>query len=212
MKVAVLSESSADEAAIRILVQGLLGSTTQAVLSPPPRTRGWKAVLTDVEIILKHLHYRTDADALAVVLDSDESPAHQKGHDSPGARDGKCRLCQLRATVAAVQSGLRPRQGRGPVKTALGLAVPAIEAWLLAGRDPHITESAWIQAIQSGSLPYTKNGLKQKAYGTDRPGQVMQTNLAVEHARGLVDGGKLGLLEGFFPSGFGAFANDMRGW
>ena len=40
MKVAVLSESPADEAAIRILIDGILGRPTQSADMPPIRTRG----------------------------------------------------------------------------------------------------------------------------------------------------------------------------
>ena len=40
MKVAVLSESPADEAAIRILIDGILGRPTQPADMPPIRTRG----------------------------------------------------------------------------------------------------------------------------------------------------------------------------
>ena len=212
MKVAVLSESPADEAALEVLVTGLLGIETELVPLPRQKTRGWKAVLNSVRPALVHLHYHTDADALVVTLDSDESPAHQKGHDQPGGAHQKCRLCQLRETVGRVQAQLRPRQGRGAIKTALGLAVPAIEAWYLAGLDRHVTESAWIQALQSGSFPYTKSNLKQKVYGTERPSLPLEQRCAIEHVRRLVEESELGLLEGLFPSGFGALVNDVQNW
>ena len=76
MKVAVLSESPADEAAIRILVEGLLGRTIEPPPMPPIRSRGHDAVVASLPTVLKHLHYRTDAEALVVVLDSDRSPVH----------------------------------------------------------------------------------------------------------------------------------------
>jgi hypothetical protein len=212
MKVAVLSESPADEAAVEVLVAGLLGIETESVALPKPKMRGCKGVLISARPALVHLHYQTDAEALVVTLDSDESPPHQKGHDQPGGADQKCRLCQLRGIVSRVQAQLRPRQGRGPIKTALGLAVPAVEAWYLAGLDPHVTESAWIQALQSGSFPYTKGSLKQSVYGTERPPLAHEETRAVEHTRRLVEESKLDLLEKLFPSGFGALANEVRNW
>lgn len=212
MKVAVLSESPADEAAVEVLVAGLLGIDTESVPLPRPKTRGWKAVFNSARLALIHLHYHTDADALVVTLDSDESPPHQKGHDQPGGADQKCRLCQLRGIVSPVQAQLRPRQGRGPIRTALGLAVPAVEAWYLAGLDRRVTESAWIQALQSGSFPYTKGNLKEKVYGTERPSLAHEETCAVEHTRRLVEQNKLGRLEKLFSSGFGALAKDMRAW
>jgi len=212
MKVAILSESPADEAAIRILADGLLAKETEPVLVPTPGSRGHRAVLNSVRPALNHLHYSTDADALVLTLDSDETPVHQRGHDEPGRADEECRLWRLRASVEEVQRQLRPRQGRGPIKTALGLAVPAIEAWCLAGTDPHITESTWLLALQSGRFPFTKNGLKEKLYGTARPSLAVEKRCLVEQARRLVDQRKLELLEKRFPSGFGALAADVRGW
>jgi hypothetical protein len=66
MKVAILSESPADEAAIRILVDGLLATETEPVPVPTPGTRGYRAVLNSVRPALNHLHYLTDADALVL--------------------------------------------------------------------------------------------------------------------------------------------------
>ncbi len=212
MKVAVLSESPADEAAVLVLVEGLLGIETEFVPLPAPKTRGWRSVLNSVSPALYHLHYETDADALVVTLDSDESPVHQKGHDELNGANDKCRLCQLRAIVDEIQDQLRPRQGRGPIKTAVGVAVPAVEAWYLAGLDPHVTESAWILALQSGKPPYTKRDLKRKAYGVEKPSLALEQERAVEHTQRLVQESNLGLLERLFPGGFGALAADVRNW
>jgi len=80
MKIAVLGESPEDEAAIKILVDGVLGYETQLVDLPPLRTRGW-TVINLLPAIIKKLHYQTDAEALVVVWDSDDSPVHQSSHD-----------------------------------------------------------------------------------------------------------------------------------
>jgi hypothetical protein len=211
MKVAFLSESPADEAAILILTQGLLGIEIERVALPTPRTRGWKGALNAVGLAIRHLHYRTDADALVVTLDSDESPVHRKGGQS-GLCDAKCRLCQLRAIVEAAQADVRPRQGCGPIKIGLGVAVPAIEAWCLCGTDAHITESAWIQSLPSRKFPYTKKQLKEKLYGSPNPVLELETKHLVEQARRLVDAGGLPQLEKLFPIGFGSLANEVRSW
>jgi len=212
MKIAVLSESPADEAALFVLLRGLRDMEMQRVLLPTPKTRGWRAVLSLVRPTLIHLHYQTDADGLVVTVDSDESPVHQRAHEEPGGSDVSCRLCGLRRVVAEVQRGLRARQGRGPLKVAIGLAVPAVEAWYLAGRDPHATESAWIQALQARGLPYTKNELKRKTYGTDHPSLALEEECAVGYARQLAETRSLPLLERLFPSGFGALAAAVRTW
>jgi hypothetical protein len=212
MKVAVFSESSADEAAIRVLLDGLLGTETAAPQMPPIRSRGWHTVLTRLPIVLRHLHYQTDAEALVVVLDSDRSPAHLEAHREPGGAEEKCRLCQLTRILRQVQSELPPRDTYGRVKTALGLAVPQIEAWYLVGTDPHVTEGAWISGLKHGKFPYAREHLKQKVYGTDRPSLDLETSRAKEEAQRIVREGKLPLLEQSFPGGFGALAQDVRDW
>jgi len=212
MKVAVLSESGADEAAVHILVEGLLGTEIDAPPMRPIRSRGWPAVRQLMAGALRQLHYQTDAEALVVVVDSDFSPVHHPQHDESDAAEKKCRVCQLRAKANEIQRTLRPRQGRAPIKLAVGLAVPAIEAWYLAGHDQHVTETAWILGLQSRKFPYTKNDLKQKVYGTTKPPLPLETERAVEEAERLVQGDNLTLLEQLFPGGFGALARDVRNW
>jgi hypothetical protein len=213
MKVAIFSESRADEAAVRILVEGLLGRKTELPSSTPPiRSRGWGSVLRDLPMVLRHLHFQTDAEALVVVLDSDRSRAHEVTECESATSRKKCRLCQMSEIVADVQNTLPPRDLYGRLKTGLGLAVPQIEAWYLAGRDPHVSETAWIVGLQSRQPPYTSKSLKEKVYGTDDPSLELETERAKEEARRIVDEGKLPLLEQHFPGGFGALANDVRNW
>ena len=211
MKIAVLSESPADEAAILILVQGLLGIEIQRVAFPAPRTRGWKGALNAVGLVTRHLHYRTDAEALIVTVDSDESPMHRHG-DQSDLCDPKCRLCQLRAVARTAQNDVRPRQGCGPIKIGLGVAVPAIEAWCLCGTDVHITEAAWVQSLSSRKFPYSKKELKQRLYGCTEPVLEVETKCLVERATQVVTGGGLPQLESFFPVGFGLLAKEVRSW
>jgi hypothetical protein len=211
MKVAVLSESPADEAAILTFVEGLLGVQVERVAMPAPRMRGWKGVFNAIEPAIRHLHYRTDAEALIVTLDSDESPVHRSGGIS-GLCDSKCRLCQLAVGVDNAQRQVRPRQGRGPIKVALGVAMPAIEAWCLCGTDPHITESAWVQSLPSRKFPYTKKELKQRLYGCTEPVLELETKYLVEQAKRLVDAGELPQLERLFSIGFGLLAKEVRSW
>src|ERR1700753_2129463 len=96
MKVVVLSESSSDEAAIRIFVNGILGKETQDVPGLPLRSRGWPYVLRVLPTVIKFLYYRTDAEALVVIADSDDSPIHQSSHGQAGGEEPRWRLCQLR--------------------------------------------------------------------------------------------------------------------
>ena len=141
MKVAILSESEADEAAIRVLVEGLLKRQIEPPTHMLPiRARGYGAVFKVLPTILKHLHFRTDAEGLVVVLDSDRTPVHQRAHDQPGNTDEKCRLCRLKMIATQVLSQLPTRPGYGvrPPRTPPARAESALAQPLRSSRRaPH---------------------------------------------------------------------------
>ena len=207
MKLVVLSESPEDEAAVRILVDGILGIQTDHVAPPYLRTRGWSQLLTVLPVVLKQLHYHTDAEALVVVVDSDDSPPHHQTHPSPDAVS--CRLCRLRLLADQVQSGLTRVPNRAPLKTAFGLAVPTLEAWLLCGADPRAVEATLIQR-PDGQTRALREQLKRDVYRTDRPSRQVKMARAIEEAQRLVQ--MLDEFERCFPDGFGSFARDVRSW
>ena len=177
MKLAILSESPADEAALRVLVEYVLGHPFTLV-APNLRARGWPSVEQVLPPILRHLHFNTEADGLVVVVDSDDSPVHTAEHEAPGYHHPLCRICRLRAVFRRTIKNLPPRpQHLSPaahaqsnveprVLRAIGVAVPAIEAWLLCGRDPTVTEAAWLAGQASGIQPYSRRDLKWQVYGT----------------------------------------------
>lgn len=209
MRVAILSESSADEEAVRILVRAVLGDDAAPVSMPPIRVRGFSEVLDQIPRIIGHLLYKTDADALAVVVDSNSCPIYPDPPPS-GADLGRCRLREVRRCVRESLQRSPPLSGKRGLLLAVGVAVPAIEAWLLCGTASDVSESAWLTALGRPSLPYTKAALKQRTYGTDRPDLRHETEKAVEHARRVA--GNLALLEERFPIGFGSLARDVRAW
>ncbi len=210
MKVAILSESPADEAAIRILADAVLGIKTSPVSHIGLRERGWPSVRSVFPTVLKQLHYHGDAEGLIFVVDSNGAVVHQANHELPGKSEPRCRLCELRRIRDDVVSQLRPVAGKARLKTCIGLAVPAIEAWLLCGTDAHVNEAAWITGQSNNSFPYTKLGLKKQLYGTERPSLGLETARMVESAKLLA--ANLSPLEKSFPSGFGAFASDLKKW
>jgi hypothetical protein len=210
MKVCVLSESSADEAAIRILVDGIRGESSERIEGPPLRSRGWPAVFQVLPSAIKKLHYHTDANALVVVVDSDQTPVHVAHHDEPGKEDDECRLCVLRKKVAHVRASLSPIKGRSDLQIALGLAVPSIEAWYLCGKNSQVGEAIWMAALPSRKPPYTRRDLKQEVYGNDTPDIDQETSCAKTEAARLVK--DLGRLEKLFPQGFGTFSKQVRSW
>lgn len=209
MKLAVLSESPADEAALRVLVGYVLGEPLQ-VVTPSLRARGWPSVEQVLPPILRHLHFNTDAQGLVVVVDSDDSPVHTAEHEAPGYHHPLCRICRLRAVFRRTLKNLPPAHGRAGPLRAVGLAVPAIEAWLLCGRDEAVTEEAWVRGQGKGVLPYTRSELKARVYGTTRPSLPLEIERAVAEVSR--HRGDVRRLEFDFPQGFGALARDLRAW
>ena len=92
----------------------------------------------------------------------------------------------------------------------MGVAVPAIEAWLLCGKDPRVTEDAWLAGQASGVQPYSRRDLKYRVYGTERPSLPWEIKRAVEEVSR--HRGDVRRLENDFPHGFGALARDLRSW
>ncbi len=206
MKVALLSESPADEAVLRELVAAVLGGSP-AWSAAGLRARGWPSVVQVLPAVIRHLHFNTDTDTLVVTADADDSVVHTAAHEAPGYFHPQCRLCQLRAVFRRTTRKLPPARGRNRVLRGVGVAVPALEAWLLCGRDATVGESAWIEGQSAGRAPYTRAELKWRVYGTDRPSLPYEIRRAVEEIRR--HGRDTRRLEHDFP-GFGVLARDLR--
>jgi hypothetical protein len=56
MRVAILSESEYDERAVRILIEGILGSSTETVPVKPVARDGWSSVRIILPAVIRHLH------------------------------------------------------------------------------------------------------------------------------------------------------------
>ena len=208
MKIAVVSESPADEAAIKTLVDAIVGERTELV---PARVRpgGWPHVIGVLPNIVTALHYRGEADGLAVVVDSDDSSLHLQSHETQ-SNDPDCRLCQLRSCVKRCLDRVAPLNNRNPLQTALGLATPSIEAWYLCGLDPHVMEATWARKLLGEKITYDRHSLKVAVYGSNQPSLQVETAAAVSAAERLTD--NIEQLEQLFPRGFGCFLADLRGW
>ena len=215
MKVACFSESPADDAALHILAAAILGRPTEPVWHAGLRRReggGWNSTLSVLPSVLKELHLHTDADGLVLILDSDNTPPHLPAHDETGGSEAKCRLCQLRGIAYQVLARVSPRPHLPPLKIAFGLAVPSIEAWLLCGVNPQVTEAAWINGLRESPprKPYSTQDLKRELYNTTHPSLSLATEKMKEAASRLSE--NLSLLEQLFPHGYRALADSLRSW
>lgn len=203
MRVAILSESSADEAALRILVDGVLGIQTTPVATNL-RSRGWTVIQGNLISIAKFLHYRTEAEGLVVVVDSN--------HTYLSAEEGKNRLRDFQELVERCRKQLSPVSGRSaPLKIAIGVAAPAIEAWWLCKAHALINETAWEKGLDESHEPYSKLELKRKLYGNLEvfPLELMRQRQA-EAAHEAIK--NIAILERNFPNGFGSLAKELRAW
>lgn len=210
MKVAILSESPADEAAVRVLVDCAVGIPTELVDLPPLRSRGWPAVRNVLPAVLRTVHYHTDAGQVVVVADANHSTCHDPELGLDACAAAGCRLCELRTLAAKVCRELRPVAGKPAVRAAIGLAVPSIEAWWHWNQRREVSERVWREGRQKNRDPYSRNQLKTAVYGTDRPPLALEMERMVAEAHRIA-----GCLDSFaqsFPDGFGLFLAELRQW
>jgi hypothetical protein len=209
MKIAIVSESPADEAVLKSLVDALMNRKNDFVSSGRIRPGGWSAAIAAIEVELKSLHYNSDAHALVAVVDSNGSPVHDESHALSEDARRDCRVCTIRNHVDRVGGSLRPRAVNYPVQVVIGLAVPAIEAWLLCGQDQHVVEARFERERAAGSdLKNERVRLKRQLYGTEFPSLAKETEIATAAATRLC--ADLQQLERHFPKGFGSFAQALR--
>ena len=208
MRASILSESEVYEAGIRILAEAVLGAPLTVIDPVRVRARGFPAAMKRIPSTYKSLHWNSDADGLIIVVDSDESPIHETSHESSGFNAPNCRWCQISRAISELQSQISPRSN-GPLKIAIGLAVPAIEAWYLCGKDIHCTEGHFSRE-PSNALYEIRRDLKRKAYGAHPAPHELMKQKAVEECNRVAK--ILPLLEQNFPKGFGLFARALRTW
>ncbi len=209
MKIGFYSESVADQAALAVFTEGILGEPPEPI-DMALEGHGLTSVLSLLANVFRGVYYNSDAQGLVVVVDCDDTELHSPDHDKPDCEGKRCRLCQARAIVAGAEKNLKRRQGRTELKVAFGLAVPAIEAWYLVGKNHQVGEAAWIVGLNAKNLPFRRRELKQLVYGTDRPSIELETDRAKEEARRILD--NITAIEMAFPAGFGSMAREIRSW
>ena len=102
MKIGFFSESPADQAALAVFTEGILGQAPE-IPSTDLEGHGVTGVINALNGVVRGMHYNSDADGLVVVVDCDDTELHTSAHDTSGVSD-RCRLCQLRKIVARAAS------------------------------------------------------------------------------------------------------------
>jgi hypothetical protein len=155
MKIGYYCESPADQAALTIFAEGILGKPPEPI-NMDLEAHSVPGFFSALDGVFRGVHFNSDAEGLIVLVDSDDSELHQPAHDTPGGSVERCRFCQIRKIIAQAQRQLKPRQGRPSLKVAIGLAVPAIEAWYLVGKEHQVGEAAWMTGGAAGKRPFTR--------------------------------------------------------
>ncbi|MGH8244111.1 MAG: hypothetical protein ACRETY_12275 [Steroidobacteraceae bacterium] len=107
-------------------------------------------------------------------------------------------------------SRARPCSHREALRVAIGVAVPAIEAWYLFGKDPRASEASWAVTRTGDTFLTVKRALKKAVYGSEVPlGELLSVRAAAEATRISSD---LAALARFFPGGFAPLAEEVGAW
>jgi hypothetical protein len=208
MKIGYYCESSADQAAMMVFTEGLFGERPEPI-NMDLEAHSIPAFFSALDGVFRGVHYNSDAEGMVIVVDCDDTEIHVPTHERPGQAADNCRLCEIRKIMTRARNQLKPRQGRLDLKVAVGLAVPAIEAWYLVGSQHRVGEA--IRRVDPAAGREERRQLKTLVYGTDRPSLEHETNCAVQAARHII-ANHLPTIERDFPIGFGLMAREIRSW
>jgi hypothetical protein len=208
MKIGFYCESPADQAAMAVFAEGIRGQPPEPI-NMDLEAHSVPGFFGALDGVFRGVHYNSDAEGLLVVVDCDDTELHNSVHDTPGGGEG-CRFCQARRIITQARKQLKARAGRPELKVAIGLTVPAIEAWYLVGKNNQVGEAAWSAGLAAGKPPFARAQLKKLVYGTDRPSLELETECAVREARRIIRDIKA--IETAFPAGFGLMAKEVRTW
>lgn len=209
MRIGILSESKVDEAAYKILVESILGQPVE--LYKDYRNRGgWSQAKNLVRPVMQDLHYAC-ADGFVFIGDSDSTTPHIAGHENQEDGNPNCRLCQIKKLVNKILADLPARAGQAPLKVAVGMATPAIEAWLLSGIDPHCTEARFRDDHLNDRISrQTRLDLKEQKYGSLQASSDIRMKRTLENANRIAE--NLDGLEQKFQFGFGHLRKNLDEW
>ncbi len=215
-RVALLCEGQVDQVVVSSLVKAI-ASVSVEFTEPAPRGRqGYESVKKIFRSVVWWAA-QCNADGLVCVVDSDRTPIHreQESHWLQALEKGQpptvcvegCRLCALRQAWATHRARTL-LCGNRPLRIALGLAVPQIEAWLVDAK--YISEFAW-QQYSEERRSSVRDRLKANLYGNAR-GLENKRRIALARVEHLVHSNGINRLAARFPNGFGALQRDLLSW
>jgi hypothetical protein len=210
MKIGFYCESPADQAAMAVFAEGILGEPPEPI-STPLEGQSMPRFLHALDGVFRGIYFNSDAEGLIIVCDADNTGLHDPDREAPAGCGQHCRYCRCHKIIAAVRQQLKPRPRGQELKVAIGLAVPTIEAWYLVGKNHQVGEAQWAVGLQQGGqIPFTSPQLKTMVYKTARPPIELETERAVAEARRIIQ--DVSAIETAFPKGFGLMAQEIRRW
>jgi hypothetical protein len=201
MKVAIFSESAHDEEALRVILDGVLQIKTEAE-AHNLESNGWHNVIKRLPTAIRKLHYQTETAGLLVVVDADRSSL--KMGEAGNRRE------VLKTIVKATLASLGPVAQKPALKVAIGVAMPALEAWLLSPDDVTLCEANWERALSSEIDTDIGKRLKRQLFGVERPDSFVRRDLVLKAAHRCIP--HLSVLRDRFPNGFGKMVEDILAW
>src|SRR5437868_15260804 len=98
MKIGYFCESPADQAAMAIFTEGILGQPPEPI-NMDLEAHSVPGFFRSLDGVYRGVHYNSDAEGLIVVVDSDDAVLHSEAHDAPGVTEDRCRYCQIRKII-----------------------------------------------------------------------------------------------------------------
>lgn len=211
MKVAFFSESKADETVLKNFVEEISEAEIEEKdIRKNLQFRSSSHLIKNLPVVIRSVHYSSDADFLVISSDSDDTPVHIAQHET--IENEQCHLCCLQKIVQKSLAELQDFEGKQMLKIAIGIPVPAIEAWLLFGKNLHVSENYWIRFQNGEKIRYDRKKLKVELYGGDRIPEVKRIEISLKAIQRIVENDLLEGLEENFPQGFGKMADEVRNW
>ena len=111
MKVGYYCEPPADQAAMTIFAEGILGYRPEPI-NMDLEAHSVPSFFSALDGVFRGVHYNSDADGLVIVVDSDNTELHNSDHDKPGAGEESCRFCRARKIIARARFVKQPAADR----------------------------------------------------------------------------------------------------
>ncbi len=211
MKIAFFSESKADETVLKNLVEEISEEEIEETdIQKKLQFRSSSHLVKNLPVVIRSVNYSSDAEFLVISSDSDDYPVHIAEHDVN--ENEECHLCRLRKIVKKSLTEIQGFEGQETLKVAIGIPVPAIEAWLLFGENPQVSENTWIRKQNGEKITYDRKKLKTELYGGDRISEAKRIEISIKAIQRIIVNESLNDLEKAFPQGFGSLSNEVKSW